>query len=75
MDELVTTVVSVNRNYTTSKSTVIDYFIATTDFLSVVNNFSILNFSKLFSDVHCALQCELVFKKNVIGQNAVEHRL
>lgn len=46
-------------DYTTCNSTVIDYFIGNVDFLNIVENFCILEFTKLYSDVHCPLTCNI----------------
>lgn len=44
---------------TTDKCTVIDYTISNGNFFQLVNDFCVLDFCKLYSDVHCPIVCQL----------------
>lgn len=44
--------------FTTIKSSVVDYCISSVEFLKHVIDFSVLDFSKLYSDIHIPLLCE-----------------
>ncbi|CAC5387345.1 unnamed protein product [Mytilus coruscus] len=41
--------------FTCKNSSVVDYFICACSFLQFVNNFEVLEFSRLYSDVHCPI--------------------
>lgn len=45
--------------FTTTKSSVVDYCISSVEFFKHVNHFSVLDFSKLYSDIHMPLLCEI----------------
>ena len=50
--------------FTCKQSSVVDYFICTYDLLKYVNNMHVLDFSALYSDVHCPVELSLVFENN-----------
>lgn len=46
------------RIFTTKKSCVVDYFISSVEFLKHIIDFSVLDFSRLYSNIHMPLFCE-----------------
>ena len=55
-------------SYTTTNNSVIDYVIASPVLLSKINEFDVLNFDPMFSDVHCGI--ELSFKNFCLKPDA-----
>ena len=57
--------------FTTTRSSVVDYFICNADFFKFVRHFDVLDFNCLYSDIHMPLTCHL----NCItcGENELEN--
>jgi hypothetical protein len=54
-------------NYTCKNASVVDYCICNARFVNVFVTLKVLEFSKLFSDVHCPLSICLNFKTNFLA--------
>ena len=48
-----------NKKFTCKDKSVVDYFLSTANMFSYLQNFSIFEFSNLYSDAHCALSINL----------------
>ena len=46
-------------NFTTTKGSIVDYVIGSAHLLPTVNEFNILDFDPMFSDIHCPIQLSL----------------
>ena len=49
----------INKKFTCKDKSVVDYFLSTANMFSYLQNFSIFEFSNLYSDAHCALSINL----------------
>lgn len=57
-------------NFTTTRASVVDYFICNADLFKFVKHFKVLKFNCLYSDIHVSLTCQLSSKMSLDKENS-----